>query len=175
MYGSLQSPNFPDPYPRETRLQWNLSVPVGFRIRLYFSHFDLEPSYLCEYDYVKVEAEEDQVLALFCGQEDTDTEAVPDQRIIESPRNSLKVSFSSDFSNEESTLGSGLTTALWIKAGGSDFGPFCGDRPPAEIQTDSNTAAIFFQRQLRRNLGWRSRTRLQEVSVQYLKLRPTPC
>lgn len=54
MYGSLQSPNFPDPYPRETRLQWNLSVPVGFRIRLYFSHFDLEPSYLCEYDYVKV-------------------------------------------------------------------------------------------------------------------------
>lgn len=50
---------------------------------------------------VQVEAEEDQVLALFCGQEDTDTEAVPDQRIIESPRNSLKVSFSSDFSNEE--------------------------------------------------------------------------
>lgn len=54
MYGSLQSPNFPEPYPRETQLRWNISVPDGFRIKLYFSHFDLEPSYLCEYDYVKV-------------------------------------------------------------------------------------------------------------------------
>lgn len=54
MYGSLQSPNFPEPYPRETQLRWNVSVPEGFQIKLYFSHFDLEPSYLCEYDYVKV-------------------------------------------------------------------------------------------------------------------------
>lgn len=54
MYGSLQSPNFPEPYPRETQLHWNISVPDGFQIKLYFSHFDLEPSYLCEYDYVKV-------------------------------------------------------------------------------------------------------------------------
>lgn len=54
MYGSLCSPNFPEPYPRDTQLRWNISVPDGFRIKLYFSHFDLEPSYLCEYDYVKV-------------------------------------------------------------------------------------------------------------------------
>ena len=54
MYGSLQSPNFPEPYPRETQLRWNVSVPDGFQVKLYFSHFDLEPSYLCEYDFVKV-------------------------------------------------------------------------------------------------------------------------
>ncbi|KAM9852916.1 mannan-binding lectin serine protease 1 [Aulostomus maculatus] len=100
MYGSLQSPNFPEPYPRETELRWNVSVPSGFHIKLYFSHFDLEPSYLCEYDYVKVEAE-GEVLALFCGREETDTEAVPAQQVITSPRNSLSVLFSSDFSNEE--------------------------------------------------------------------------
>ncbi|XP_069029252.1 mannan-binding lectin serine protease 1 isoform X2 [Embiotoca jacksoni] len=100
MYGSLQSPNFPDPYPRETERFWNLSVPAGFRIRLYFSHFDLEPSYLCEYDFVKVEAE-GEVLALFCGRDQTDTEAVPVQQVITSPRNSLNLLFSSDFSNEE--------------------------------------------------------------------------
>ncbi|KAM9359736.1 mannan-binding lectin serine protease 1 [Symphorus nematophorus] len=100
MYGSLQSPNFPEPYPREMQLLWNLSVPEGFQIRLYFSHFDLEPSYLCEYDYVKVEAE-GEVLGLFCGREETDTEAVPAQQLITSPRNSLSVSFTSDFSNEE--------------------------------------------------------------------------
>ncbi|XP_039986493.1 mannan-binding lectin serine protease 1 [Xiphias gladius] len=100
MYGSLQSPNFPEPYPRETELRWNISVPDGFQIKLYFSHFDLEPSYLCEYDFVKLEAE-GEVLALFCGKEETDTEAVPAQQVVTSPRNSLSVLFSSDFSNEE--------------------------------------------------------------------------
>ncbi|KAM3616834.1 uncharacterized protein V6R79_024178 [Siganus canaliculatus] len=100
MFGSLQSPNFPESYPRESQLRWNISVPDGFRIKLYFSHFDLEPSYLCEYDYVKVEAE-GEVLALFCGREETDTEEVPAKQVITSPRNSLRVSFTSDFSNEE--------------------------------------------------------------------------
>ncbi|XP_029922409.1 mannan-binding lectin serine protease 1 [Myripristis murdjan] len=104
MYGSLQSPNFPEPYPRETELRWNISVPDGFQVQLYFSHFELEPSYLCEYDYVKVEAE-GEVLALFCGSEDTDTEEVPSQQVISSPRSSLSLLFSSDFSNEERYAG----------------------------------------------------------------------
>ncbi|KAK5600861.1 hypothetical protein CRENBAI_008504 [Crenichthys baileyi] len=100
MYGSLQSPNFPEPYLRDTELNWNISVPEGFRISLFFSHFDLEPSYLCEYDFVKVKAD-GEVLALFCGKEETDTEEVPTQQVITSPRNSLSVQFVSDFSNEE--------------------------------------------------------------------------
>ncbi|XP_037534331.1 mannan-binding lectin serine protease 1 [Nematolebias whitei] len=104
MYGSLQSPNFPDPYPRETERRWNISVPHGFWTVLYFSHFHLEPSYLCEYDYVKVEAD-GEVLGLFCGVEDTDTEVVPAQRVITSPRTSLSVLFVSDFSNEQSYSG----------------------------------------------------------------------
>lgn len=54
MYGIIRSPNFPEPYPKESELCWNISVPEGFQIRLYFVHFDLEPSYLCEYDCVKV-------------------------------------------------------------------------------------------------------------------------
>ena len=41
------------------------------------------------------------MLALFCGKEETDTEAVPAQQVTTSPRNSLSVLFSSDFSNEE--------------------------------------------------------------------------
>ncbi|XP_038549482.1 mannan-binding lectin serine protease 1 isoform X2 [Micropterus salmoides] len=264
-YGSLQSPNFPEPYPRETQLRWNISVPDGFNIRLYFSHFDLEPSYLCEYDYVKVEAE-GEVLALFCGREGTDTEAVPDQQLITSPRNSLSVVFSSDFSNEERYSGfmahysavdvdectdrtdedllcdhfchnyiggyycscrygyllhsdnhtcrvecsdgvfrerAGVLSSvdfpspypkssdclyrievepgfrlhlqfdprfdvedhpdvscpydyIKITAGSSEFGPFCGDRAPGEIQTDSNTATVSFHSDNSgENLGWR--------------------
>ncbi|KAJ8397257.1 hypothetical protein AAFF_G00440910 [Aldrovandia affinis] len=86
MYGTLHSPNFPESYPKEVEVTWNISIPDGFQIRLYFIHFDLEPSYLCEYDFVKVEAEQ-EVLATFCGREETDTEQVPRAR--------------SDFSNEE--------------------------------------------------------------------------
>uniref|UniRef100_A0AAQ4P9K3 Mannan-binding lectin serine peptidase 1 n=1 Tax=Gasterosteus aculeatus aculeatus TaxID=481459 RepID=A0AAQ4P9K3_GASAC len=265
MFGTLKSPDFPDPYPRDTVLRWNLSVPDGFRIKLYFSHFHLEPSYLCEYDYVKVEAEE-EVLALFCGGEETDTEAVPDQKIITSSRNSMSLLFSSDFSNEERYSGfmahysavdvdecsertdedllcdhlchnyiggyycscrhgyllhfdnhtcrvecsdgvfrerSGEFSSvdfpspypkssacsyrievdpgfklllqfdprfevedhpdiscpydhLKITTGSKEFGPFCGNQPPAEIQTDSNVATVFFHSDNSgENLGWR--------------------
>uniref|UniRef100_A0A672H7I5 Mannan-binding lectin serine peptidase 1 n=1 Tax=Salarias fasciatus TaxID=181472 RepID=A0A672H7I5_SALFA len=100
MFGSLQSPNFPEPYPHDAKLRWNISAPPGFSIQLFFSHFHLEPSYRCEYDYVQVEAVE-EVLAVFCGEEQTDTEEVPAQRVISSPGHSLSLLFSSDFSNEE--------------------------------------------------------------------------
>ncbi|KAM8903623.1 mannan-binding lectin serine protease 1 [Spinachia spinachia] len=265
MFGTLKSPDFPDPYPRDTVLRWNLSVPDGFHIKLYFSHFHLEPSYLCEYDYVKVEAEE-EVLALFCGGEETDTEAVPDQKIITSSRNSMSLLFFSDFSNEERYSGfmahysavdvdecsertdedllcdhrchnyiggyycscrhgyllhfdnrtcrvecsddvfverSGEFSSVdfpspyprssecsyrievdpgfrlllqfdprfdvedhpdiscpydhvKITTGGKEFGPFCGNQPPSEIQTDSNVATVFFHSDNSgENLGWR--------------------
>lgn len=54
MYGTMHSPSFPEPYPKDSEIHWNISVPEGYQIRLYFMHFDIEPSYLCEYDYVKV-------------------------------------------------------------------------------------------------------------------------
>uniref|UniRef100_A0A4W4G4Z5 Mannan-binding lectin serine peptidase 1 n=1 Tax=Electrophorus electricus TaxID=8005 RepID=A0A4W4G4Z5_ELEEL len=98
MYGTIQSPNFPESYPKDNELQWNVTVPSGYTIRLYFMHFDIEPSYLCEYDYVKVKTEE---LAAFCGRENTDTERVPADDVILSPGSMLSVAFRSDFSNEE--------------------------------------------------------------------------
>ncbi|XP_056663670.1 mannan-binding lectin serine protease 1 isoform X4 [Monodelphis domestica] len=104
MFGEIQSPNFPDSYPSDSEVTWNITVPEGFRIKLYFMHFDLESSYLCEYDYVKVEAE-DQVLALFCGRETTDTEQAPGQQAVLSPGPFMALTFRSDFSNEERFTG----------------------------------------------------------------------
>ncbi|XP_039344951.1 mannan-binding lectin serine protease 1 isoform X2 [Mauremys reevesii] len=104
MFGEIQSPNFPDSYPSDSEVTWNISVPDGFRIKLYFMHFDLESSYLCEYDYVKVEAE-DQVLATFCGRETTDTEQAPGQQVVLSPGPYMGLTFRSDFSNEERFTG----------------------------------------------------------------------
>ncbi|KAG9493928.1 hypothetical protein GDO78_001672 [Eleutherodactylus coqui] len=104
MYGEIRTPNFPDSYPSETEVTWNITVPEGFRIKLYFIHFDLEPSYLCEYDYAKVETDE-QILFVFCGRESTDTEQAPGQQVIVSPGNFLSLTFRSDFSNEERYTG----------------------------------------------------------------------
>lgn len=49
---------------------------------------------------VQVEAE-GEVLALFCGKEETDTESVPAQQVLVSPGNALSLLFTSDFSDEE--------------------------------------------------------------------------
>lgn len=50
--------------------------------------------------YIQVEAE-GEVLALFCGKEETDTESVPAQQVINSLGNHLSLLFISDFSDEE--------------------------------------------------------------------------
>ncbi|XP_016055557.1 PREDICTED: mannan-binding lectin serine protease 1 isoform X2 [Miniopterus natalensis] len=104
MFGQIQSPGYPDSYPRDSKVTWNITVPEGFRIKLYFMHFNLESSYLCEYDYVKVETE-DQLLAIFCGSENTDTEHTPGQEVVLSPGSFMSITFQSDFSDEERFTG----------------------------------------------------------------------
>ncbi|CAH6792214.1 Masp1 [Phodopus roborovskii] len=46
MFGQIQSPGYPDSYPSDSEVTWNITVPEGFRIKLYFMHFNLESSYL---------------------------------------------------------------------------------------------------------------------------------
>lgn len=55
MYGEILSPNYPQGYPNDVKESWEISVPPGYGIRLYFTHLDIEPSQDCEYDSVKVQ------------------------------------------------------------------------------------------------------------------------
>ncbi|XP_042637122.1 mannan-binding lectin serine protease 2 [Orycteropus afer afer] len=101
MFGRLASPGFPGAYANEQEQRWSLTAPPGYRLRLYFTHFDLELSYLCEYDFVKLSSGT-KVLATLCGRESTDTEKAPGNDTFYSlPGSSLEVTFHSDYSNEK--------------------------------------------------------------------------
>nr|XP_035921223.1 mannan-binding lectin serine protease 2 isoform X6 [Halichoerus grypus] len=104
VFGRLASPGFPGEYANNQEQRWTLTAPPGYRLRLYFTHFHLELSYLCEYDYVKLSSGS-KVLTTLCGQESTDTERAPGNDTFYSPASSLDVTFRSDYSNEKPFTG----------------------------------------------------------------------
>ncbi|XP_048417841.1 mannan-binding lectin serine protease 1-like [Stegostoma tigrinum] len=103
-FGELQSPGFPTAYGDNIYLTWNISVPTGFVIKLYFSHFSLEPSYRCEYDHIKILMNGKQ-LAKLCGETSTDTEEAPGDKRFYSMGNNMTVIFRTDYSNEKNYTG----------------------------------------------------------------------
>ncbi|XP_038190932.1 mannan-binding lectin serine protease 2 isoform X2 [Arvicola amphibius] len=104
VFGRLASPGFPEAYGNNQDWSWKLTVPPGYRLRLYFTHFNLELSYRCEYDFVKLSSGT-KVLATLCGQESTDTEQAPGNDTFYSLGPHLEVAFHSDYSNEKPFTG----------------------------------------------------------------------
>lgn len=104
LFGRISSPGFPKPYPNDQNMTWNIRVPEGHRVKLYFTHFNLELSYLCEYDYVELRSQ-GALVAHFCGTESTDTEKAPGDSLFNSTDNKMTVTFISDFSNEKEFSG----------------------------------------------------------------------
>uniref|UniRef100_A0A8D0GRH5 MBL associated serine protease 2 n=1 Tax=Sphenodon punctatus TaxID=8508 RepID=A0A8D0GRH5_SPHPU len=104
VYGRIASPDFPKVYPNSKERIWNITVPPGYSIRIYFTHFNLELSYQCEYDYVKLSSG-GKVVATLCGHESTDTEEAPGNQMYHSIDNTLTVTFRSDYSNENQFTG----------------------------------------------------------------------
>lgn len=104
MYGEILSPNYPQTYPNELEKTWDIEVPEGFGIRLYFTHLDIELSENCDYDSVQI-ISGGVVEGKLCGQR---TSRNPNSPIVEEfqiPYNKLQVIFKSDFSNEERFTG----------------------------------------------------------------------
>uniref|UniRef100_A0A8D0HG02 CUB domain-containing protein n=1 Tax=Sphenodon punctatus TaxID=8508 RepID=A0A8D0HG02_SPHPU len=98
LYGEIMSPNYPKPYPSNNLSSWDIVVPEGFRVKLNFSQFDLEPSEACLYDYVKVTADKGD-LGRFCGQLGSDGGRNPGKKEVVSKGNWMRLTFHSDFSN----------------------------------------------------------------------------
>ncbi|XP_028910268.1 complement C1s subcomponent isoform X1 [Ornithorhynchus anatinus] len=104
MYGEILSPSYPQAYPNEAEEVWDVQVPEGYGIHLYFTHLDIEPSQDCEYDSVKILVN-GLVEGVLCGRRGSQP---PGSTVIEEfhvPYNHLRLAFQSDFSNEERFTG----------------------------------------------------------------------
>ncbi|XP_026861742.2 complement component 1, r subcomponent [Electrophorus electricus] len=97
MYGQVQSPQYPKPYPADLHQQWDLDVPQGYKIQLTFNYLDIEPSVNCFYDYLMV-LHGKKILGRFCGQNSIDPDH-PGNKPIMSPDNHLQLVFVTDDSN----------------------------------------------------------------------------
>lgn len=57
--GVIESLNFPNVYPRNQDCTWTIIAPLGNKINITFSHFDVEENVLfgdkiCKFDYIQV-------------------------------------------------------------------------------------------------------------------------
>ena len=52
--GVIESPNYPDNYPDDTRCRKTLMAPMNNNIRLTINDFRLEPSLDCSWDYLSI-------------------------------------------------------------------------------------------------------------------------
>ncbi|GCC17959.1 hypothetical protein chiPu_0017747 [Chiloscyllium punctatum] len=102
-HGQFTSLNYPQGYPDNVQQSWDIQVPRGYGIKLYFSHINIEPSANCAYDYVQIFCDE-ATHSPICGnsKEEVDFQ-VPQE--YHTTGNWMKVTFKSNFSNEERHTG----------------------------------------------------------------------
>ncbi|MBW03607.1 Complement C1r subcomponent, partial [Eschrichtius robustus] len=100
LYGEVTSPLYPKPYPDNFETTTVITVPTGYRVKLVFWQFNLEPSEGCFYDYVKISADK-KTLGRFCGQLGSPLGNPPGRKEFMSQGNKMLLTFHTDFSNEE--------------------------------------------------------------------------
>ncbi|KAG9484730.1 complement C1s subcomponent [Eleutherodactylus coqui] len=151
MYGEIISPNYPQVYPNNAAKTWNIQVPEGYGIRLYFTHLDIELSEKCEYDSLQVVIG-NEVQQAFCGQHLFGSSGFPKEKFY--PTTHLKLLFKSDFSNRERHTG---FAAYYVAADVDECdmyepcshfcnnyigGFFCSCPPEYELQEDQQTCGV---------------------------------
>lgn len=100
LFGEVTSPLYPKPYPSNLDTTSVITVPKGYRVKLVFRQFDLEPSEGCFYDYVKISADK-KTLGRYCGQRGSPLGNHPGNKEFLSQGNKMLLTFHTDFSNEE--------------------------------------------------------------------------
>lgn len=107
---TVQSPNYPLPYPANSDCVWLIRTTPGHRVQLEFSDFRLEPHPECANDVVDIykgEAMNSFKLGRFCGN-------LPMPTVVAAPSNAVFVSFRSD----QSSQAVGFSATIRTKCGG---------------------------------------------------------
>ncbi|XP_076806561.1 mannan-binding lectin serine protease 2-like [Clavelina lepadiformis] len=107
-HGRFMSGGFPHSYSDNMDITWKITVRENYRVRLYFSTFNLEDSYdeelggSCVYDYVQISGVTHQDGRKYCGNFHLYPYDAPSKhQVFLSTDNTMTVHFVSDYSNED--------------------------------------------------------------------------
>ncbi|XP_073416258.1 scavenger receptor cysteine-rich domain-containing protein DMBT1-like isoform X4 [Dendrobates tinctorius] len=94
MSGNITSPFYPNRYPDNSHCIWDIRVPAGYYIQLFFLHFDLETHPQCAFDWVTIYdgiPQYSPAIARLCNGNSTNT-------TFHSSSNIMGIEFRTDFS-----------------------------------------------------------------------------
>lgn len=87
-HGVIESPNFPNNYPNRGNCSWIIEAPIGNKLNLTFSHFDLEAGSedSCNNDYLEIKEGEyntpNRVLGKYCDSTELPPKVVSNQNQV---------------------------------------------------------------------------------------------
>ncbi|KAL7874653.1 hypothetical protein SRHO_G00056230 [Serrasalmus rhombeus] len=103
--GWVSSPGHPGGYEPHSEMMWERCAPAGHILTLSIIHLDLEDSYQCENDAVKVFADS-LLLKTLCGSMSTEQlQSRVNPSLHSSPGGCLSLTFEADYSNTERHTG----------------------------------------------------------------------
>ncbi|TSL82589.1 Mannan-binding lectin serine protease 2 [Bagarius yarrelli] len=102
--GQIRSPGFPHGYSSDLSKTWRLCAPPGHVLALTLLHLDLEASYECENDNLKI-FEDHSLLANLCGKMTHEELQSMNPSLRSSSGGCLNVTFQSDYSNTKRHTG----------------------------------------------------------------------
>ncbi|XP_022789916.1 uncharacterized protein LOC111329440 isoform X4 [Stylophora pistillata] len=86
---SLQSPEYPNSYPRNMDCLYQVNIPYGMTMKIYFEDFALEEASLCRDDYVEISNQNNFTFGKYCG--------IQTGRTVEVSGDYAVITFHSDF------------------------------------------------------------------------------
>ncbi|PFX34148.1 Tolloid-like protein 2 [Stylophora pistillata] len=79
---SLQSPGYPDNYPKNMDCVYRAIIPHGMAMKIYFDHFELENSDLCRFDFVEISNHYNFTFGKYCGKKSGTTVEVTGKHVV---------------------------------------------------------------------------------------------
>lgn len=104
LQGQFTSLNYPQGYPSNLKQIWEIQVPDGYGIKLSFTHIDIETSPECAYDNLQILCDEASYPRI-CGSMSREQKKFQFPHEYHTSGNWMRVTFTSDFSNEERYTG----------------------------------------------------------------------